>query len=84
MTPAVFLRRSHVELRCPNCQHELEQSDRGAHCAVCHQDYQVEARCPECHQPLEVLKACGAVDYFCRNGHGLISRKRVEFTLQAH
>ncbi|MGI3453244.1 zinc-ribbon domain-containing protein, partial [Citrobacter arsenatis] len=33
----------------------------------------------ECHQPLQVLKACGAVDYFCQNGHGLISKKRVEF-----
>ncbi|EOC3059490.1 zinc ribbon domain-containing protein [Cronobacter dublinensis] len=73
-----------MELHCPNCQTPLEPSERGAHCATCHQDYQVEARCPECHQPLEVLKACGAVDYFCRNGHGLISKKRVEFTLQAH
>ncbi|NCH58374.1 zinc-ribbon domain-containing protein [Cronobacter dublinensis] len=72
-----------MELHCPNCQNPLEPSERGAHCATCHQDYQVEARCPECHQPLEVLKACGAVDYFCRNGHGLISKKRVEFTLQA-
>jgi len=49
MTPAVFLRRYRVELRCPNCQHELEQSERGAHCSACHQDYRVEARCPECH-----------------------------------
>ncbi|EOU9561088.1 zinc ribbon domain-containing protein [Cronobacter dublinensis] len=73
-----------MELHCPNCQNPLEPSERGAHCATCHQDYQVEARCPECHQPLEVLKACGAVDYFCRNGHGLISKKRVEFMLQAH
>ena len=28
---------------------------------------------------MEVLKACGAVDYFCQHGHGLISKKRVEF-----
>ena len=42
-------------------------------------DIPLEARCPECHQPLQVLKACGAVDYFCQNGHGLISKKRVEF-----
>ncbi|ALB63673.1 Hypothetical protein yfgJ [Cronobacter condimenti 1330] len=73
-----------MELHCPNCQNALEQSERGAHCSTCHQDYAVEARCPDCHQPLEVLKACGAVDYFCRNGHGLISKKRVEFTLQPH
>ncbi|HCS1392723.1 TPA: zinc-ribbon domain-containing protein, partial [Shigella sonnei] len=24
---------------------------------------------------------CGAVDYFCQHGHGLISKKRVEFVL---
>jgi hypothetical protein len=29
-----------------------------------------------------VLKACGAVDYFCQQGHGLISKKRVIFALQ--
>ncbi|MCF1824449.1 zinc ribbon domain-containing protein, partial [Salmonella enterica subsp. enterica serovar Anatum] len=22
--------------------------------------------CPDCRQPLQVLKACGAVDYFCQ------------------
>ncbi|MDM3143237.1 zinc ribbon domain-containing protein, partial [Citrobacter sp. Cf120] len=38
-------------------------------------------RCPECHLPLQVLKACGAVDYFCQNGHGLISKKRVEYNV---
>ncbi|WP_202626229.1 YfgJ family double zinc ribbon protein, partial [Escherichia albertii] len=25
-----------------------------------------------------------AVDYFCQNGHGLISRKRVEFSVFWH
>ena len=50
-----------------------------AHCENCNKDIALEARCPECHQPLQVLKACGAVDYFCQNGHGLISKKRVEF-----
>ncbi|MCI2073925.1 MAG: zinc ribbon domain-containing protein, partial [Serratia liquefaciens] len=36
--------------------------------------------CPECRQPLQELKACGAVDYLCQNGHGLISKKRVLFS----
>ncbi|MGC0796495.1 zinc ribbon domain-containing protein [Pantoea agglomerans pv. betae] len=48
-------------------------------CITCGTHYPAQPCCPECHQPLEVLKACGAVDYFCRNGHGLISRKRVLF-----
>ncbi|HAO0510186.1 TPA: hypothetical protein IG034_004195, partial [Escherichia coli] len=26
-------------------------------------------------------KACGAVDYFCQYGHGLISKTRVEFVI---
>ncbi|MGQ7157144.1 YfgJ family double zinc ribbon protein, partial [Escherichia coli] len=29
----------------------------------------------------QVLKACGAVDYFCQHGHGLISKKRVDGSL---
>jgi hypothetical protein len=37
---------------------------------------------PGVPKPLDVLKACGAVDYFCQQGHGLISKKRVVFALQ--
>ena len=66
---------------CPDCHAELEPQNGVAHCAHCHKDIQLEACCPECHQPLQVLKACGAVDYFCQNGHGLISKKRVGFVL---
>ncbi|NDJ56831.1 hypothetical protein GWD52_07445 [Enterobacteriaceae bacterium 4M9] len=67
-------------MHCPQCHSVLEA---GGHCAACNKDYRLEAYCPDCHQPLEVLKACGAVDYFCRNGHGLISKKRVEFVTVA-
>lgn len=70
-----------MELNCPSCNHPLEQNGGQAYCASCHQDFTLTPLCPECHQPLEVLKACGAVDYFCQNGHGLISKKRVEFAL---
>ncbi|WP_435952580.1 zinc ribbon domain-containing protein [Dryocola sp. BD626] len=68
-----------MELTCPNCHKPLQQTDTATHCQSCNQDYVLEAQCPDCHKPLEVLKACGAVDYFCQNGHGLISKKRVEF-----
>ncbi|MDI8083757.1 zinc ribbon domain-containing protein, partial [Salmonella enterica subsp. enterica serovar Kentucky] len=40
---------------------------------TCAKDFSLQAMCPDCRQPLQVLKACGAVDYFCQNGHGLIS-----------
>lgn len=68
-----------VSITCPDCHTELEPQNGAAHCDSCNKDIELEARCPECHRPLQVLKACGAVDYFCQNGHGLISKKRVEF-----
>lgn len=70
-----------MDLHCPTCHNPLELAGTHARCAHCHHDLALEARCPECHQPLEVLKACGAVDYFCQHGHGLISKKRVDFSL---
>lgn len=72
-----------MTLNCPTCHNALELNGDVAHCVICARDIKLEARCPECHRTLEVLKACGAVDYFCQNGHGLISRKRVEFVPQA-
>ena len=68
-----------MEFDCHVCHAQLAVQGNSAHCAHCAKEYVVEARCPDCHKPLEVLKACGAVDYFCQNGHGLISKKRVEF-----
>ncbi|XXD08638.1 zinc ribbon domain-containing protein [Klebsiella sp. R445] len=70
-----------MELACPVCHAPLELQGQSAHCRHCATDFAPEARCPDCHQPLEVLKACGAVDYFCQHGHGLISKKRVEWVL---
>lgn len=68
-----------MELICPDCQQVVERDGAHARCEDCQRDIPLEARCPDCNQPLEVLKACGAVDYFCRSGHGLISKKRVVF-----
>ncbi|HFZ8995822.1 TPA: zinc ribbon domain-containing protein [Citrobacter freundii] len=70
-----------MEPTCPRCQNLLERHGETAHCPACNADFMLEARCPDCHKPLQILKACGAVDYFCQNGHGLISKKRVEFAV---
>lgn len=70
-----------MPVTCPDCHAELTPQNGLAHCAACNKEIALQALCPECHQPLQVLKACGAVDYFCHNGHGLISKKRVEFVL---
>nr|WP_024965377.1 zinc ribbon domain-containing protein [Pantoea sp. IMH] len=64
---------------CPECQHVLIAGEGRFHCEGCQRSYGMQAVCPDCRQPVQVLKACGAVDYFCTNGHGLISKKRVEF-----
>ena len=53
-----------MSMTCPDCHAELEPQNGVAHCENCKKDIPLEARCPECHQPLQVLKACGAVDYF--------------------
>lgn len=64
---------------CPACQHPLTAHGERFCCTVCKRDFAAKAICPDCGQSLQVLKACGAVDYFCPNGDGLISRKRVVF-----
>lgn len=68
-----------MSIHCPRCQNELASTETGFYCEHCQHHFKREAVCPDCHKPLQVLKACGAVDYFCQNGHGLISKKRVEF-----
>ena len=71
-----------MEAHCPQCDQTMEWVKEHYHCATCNSDYQQLATCPDCGQPLQELKACGAVDYLCQNGHGLISKKRVLFSYQ--
>ncbi|EOF5295543.1 zinc ribbon domain-containing protein [Salmonella enterica] len=73
-----------MEFICPTCHASLEVQGQQAHCAHCDKTFTLEPRCPECHKPLEVLTACGAVDFFCQNGHGLMSKKRVEWCLRGN
>jgi uncharacterized protein YbaR (Trm112 family) len=70
-----------MNVSCPNCQQPLTHNADGFVCTHCASHYAHSALCPNCHQPLQVLKACGAVDYFCQHGDGLISKKRVKFVL---
>ncbi|PWC18791.1 zinc ribbon domain-containing protein [Brenneria corticis] len=71
-----------MEVTCPRCHGVMNwKNDHCFHCPACRQDYLREAYCPECNHPLQVLKACGAVDYFCQQGHGLVSKSRVVFSL---
>ncbi|EOF5963312.1 zinc ribbon domain-containing protein [Salmonella enterica] len=73
-----------MEFICPTCHASLEVQGQQTHCAHCDKTFTLKPRCPECHKPLEVLTACGAVDFFCQNGHGLMSKKRVEWCLRGN
>ncbi|HBV40980.1 MAG TPA: hypothetical protein DEF05_15175 [Erwinia sp.] len=64
---------------CPICQQPLAMRDERLYCDGCQRDFAAKAICPDCDRPLQILKACGATDYFCPNGDGLISRTRVVF-----
>ncbi|UHM89262.1 zinc ribbon domain-containing protein [Rahnella victoriana] len=68
-----------MEALCPVCRQPMNWVSGHFHCDACQIDYKQTALCPDCQQPLQELKACGAVDYFCQNGHGMISKKRVQF-----
>lgn len=69
-----------MDALCPACGQPMSWVSGHFHCDTCDTDYQQTALCPDCQQPLQKLKACGAVDYFCQNGHGMISKKRITFT----
>ncbi|MFM2486464.1 zinc ribbon domain-containing protein [Celerinatantimonas yamalensis] len=70
---------------CPHCGQSLSQTAHGQqwHCAHCEQDYLERVLCPTCQSPLEVLKACGAVDYFCPQCNSLQSKRQVIYQLQS-
>ncbi|HEI8867610.1 zinc ribbon domain-containing protein [Serratia sp. AKBS12] len=69
-----------MEAYCPQCSQPMSWVNGHFHCDACNSDYQRLASCPDCGQPLQTLQACGAVDYFCQHGHGLISKQRVRFS----
>ncbi len=55
---------------CPHCQQPLTYSEQRFDYPHCQYHFTALACCPDCQQPLQVLKACGAIDYFCTHGHG--------------
>ncbi|WP_087489279.1 YfgJ family double zinc ribbon protein [Tatumella citrea] len=61
---------------CSHCQSTLTGEQDEIQCPKCHTCYRNTAYCPDCQTTLQVLKACGAVDFFCQQ-HGLISSSRV-------
>lgn len=71
-----------MENICVHCQSRLTEQADQFFCPQCETGYHKQARCPQCGLPPEVLKACGAVDYFCRR-HGLLSKSQILFSAGA-
>jgi len=67
---------------CPACQADdwLKQGEQWQ-CQSCQATFQVSWLCDRCGQPVELLKACGAVNYFCNHCNELKSKSAVQLKL---
>ncbi|MBZ6065164.1 zinc ribbon domain-containing protein [Aeromonas schubertii] len=66
-------------VQCPGCGEGIDTRGREVTCDHCQRLVRILPLCPDCGEPLERLKACGAVDYFCNRCNSLISKSRVRF-----
>jgi len=68
-----------TNIHCPDCGHDsVKQVEKGAlQCESCGHTFRQQAYCPVCDEKLEVLKACGAVDYYCNHCNNLVSKRKV-------
>lgn len=69
-------------LQCPTCREEVK-SEEGSVCLVCAVKYHKAPFCPECYDPLERLKACGNVSYYCNGCRMQKSRSTIKWRLVA-
>lgn len=64
-------------LNCPDCGRPVERQGQKLCCTGCSRIFNVRPLCPQCERELDVLKACGAVDYFCTHCKALQSRRSI-------
>ena len=71
-----------MQLLCTDCQSELQRSgELKYHCVDCDSDFIVHVDCADCHQPLQRLKACGAVSFWCEQCNELKSKSTAVYSL---
>ncbi|MEJ6079057.1 zinc ribbon domain-containing protein [Vibrio sp. 1-Bac 57] len=71
-----------MQLSCPDCESELANSgELKRHCPSCNSDFVVNVCCRECGQPLQRLKACGAVSFWCDHCNELKSKSTAIYNL---
>jgi len=65
-----------TRVTCPQCANELQRSgELMRHCDTCQLDYRIDISCTQCGAPLQRLKACGAVNFWCDTCNELKSKK---------
>lgn len=62
---------------CPSCNTNLQKIDDTYSCDACKTRYREIIHCPKCDAPVETLKACGALSYFCNHCNELQSKSSV-------
>ena len=71
-----------MQTHCPQCNTELERSgELKRHCRTCDSDFLLDVSCRECGQPLQRLKACGAVNFWCEECNELKSKSAAVYSL---
>lgn len=59
---------------CPDCRCELHRSGLTLACPQCRRRWREQNLCASCAGELELLQACGAIDYFCPRCRSLQSK----------
>lgn len=60
---------------CPQCAELLVRQGLELQCLACVRAWRERQLCPQCESELELLKACGAIDYFCPSCNTLQSKR---------
>ncbi|MFO6424903.1 zinc ribbon domain-containing protein [Motilimonas sp. KMU-193] len=69
-------------LACPSCNEQMNYLGKFTyHCEKCDKTYQAQVHCDKCGERLELLKACGAVDFFCNSCNEMKSKSSADYRL---
>lgn len=70
------------DLACPSCQQTMAYQGKFVYrCDDCEQTYHAEVHCQQCGDRLALLKACGAVDFFCNQCNEMKSKSSADYRL---
>lgn len=69
-------------LCCPHCQQALERcGELKRRCTHCDVHFDIKIDCNKCGEPIQRLKACGAVSFWCDKCNELKSKSSAIYRL---